>query len=112
MHCPVVRRLWRGCLGLSLVLSGCTQSSAPSSELDGAGSKLAPKAAAGPTLAVAAHDATTTGPVDATPSPDGSRIYYLAVARDEADEPSAGVFAVDSAAAGSGKIDRLALGAP
>jgi sugar lactone lactonase YvrE len=75
-----------------------------------AGGELAAKA--GPTLTVAANDSSTLAPVDAAPSPDGSRIYYLAVSNDGSDHPSAGVYAVDTNAEGQGQTEELTLGAP
>jgi sugar lactone lactonase YvrE len=50
--------------------------------------------------------------VDAAPSPDGSRIYYLAVSNDGSDHPSPGVYAVDTQAEGQGQTEELTLGAP
>ena len=112
MHRPVVQRLWRGRIALLIGICGCAQAT---SGPDGpskvpAGGELAAKA--GPTLAVAANDSSTLAPVDAAPSPDGSRIYYLAVSNDGSDHPSAGVYAVDTNAEGQGQTEELTLGAP
>lgn len=117
MHPPVVRRRWRGRLGLWFGLCGCAQAcSGPPGPADvpGKQGKQAEELPAGPApmLAVAANDATTLGPVDAAPSPDGKRIYYLAVSNDGSDQPNAGVFAVDADAEGSGEIEELASGQP
>lgn len=113
MHRPVVQRLWRGRIALLIGLCGCAQaSSEPSAGQNKkpAGDEL--EANAGPTLAVAANDSSTLAPVDATPSPDGSRIYYLAVSNDGSDHPSAGVWTVATAAEGQGETEELTLGAP
>lgn len=118
MHRPVVQRLWRGRIALLIGLCGCAQAT---SGPDGQTKKPAgeepasdepAKPAAGPTLAVAANDPSTLAPVDAAPSPDGSRIYYLAVSNDGSDHPSAGVYAVDTDAEGKGQTEELTLGAP
>ena len=58
----------------------------------------------GPPLRMAASDATVRAPLDATPSPDGERVYYLALSGGHA-----GVFSVAEAGA---EIETLALGAP
>jgi DNA-binding beta-propeller fold protein YncE len=58
----------------------------------------------GPPLTMAASDETVRAPLDATPSPDGKRVYYLALKGDQA-----GVFSVPEAGA---DIETLALGAP
>ena len=62
-----------------------------------------------PAIHVAANDSATRSPIDATPSPDGARVYYLAFSTDAAGESQAGVFAT---AADGGKIDTLASGPP
>jgi hypothetical protein len=111
MHPSVAQRLWRDRIGLWFGLCGCVQaSSGPPFAPDVADEQ--PLKAGGPTLAVAAHDASTLAPVDATPSPDGKRIYYLAVANDGSDQPHAGVFAVDADAEGTGAIEELTMGEP
>jgi sugar lactone lactonase YvrE len=114
MHPSVAQRLWRGRIGLWFGLCGCVQAcSGPPSLLDAPDKQVAElPGQAGPTLTVAANDATTLAPVDAAPSPDGKRIYYLAVSNDGSDQPSAGVFAVDAAAEGNGAIDELTTGEP
>lgn len=58
----------------------------------------------GPPLRMAASDDAVRAPLDATPSPDGERVYYLAL-RDNA----AGVFTVREAGA---EIETLLLGEP
>jgi len=59
------------------------------------------------TLRAAAHDAQTHSPTDATPSPDGQRVYYVGLRRDSAGEDVPGVFAVNAA---GGDIQTLTLG--
>jgi DNA-binding beta-propeller fold protein YncE len=99
-------------VGLWIGLCSCAQET-PLASVDTRPPDTPPALTSGPTLAVAAHDASTFAPVDATPSPDGQRIYYLAVSNDQAlDQPSPGVFSVETAAEGKGEIARLALGAP
>jgi sugar lactone lactonase YvrE len=110
MHSPRARRQpWRRGISL-LFLCGCAQATsgpAQPSDEQVTGTELR-----GPSLSVAANDRSTLAPVDATPSPDGKRIYYLAVANDGSDQPSAGVYAVDADAQGAGEIEELTLGAP
>lgn len=60
-------------------------------------------------ISVAANDAMSPAPLDATPSPDGKQIYYTALGSDENGEPAPGVFSV---AASGGEITRLAVGEP
>lgn len=62
-----------------------------------------------PTISVAANDAMSPAPFDATPSPDGKQVYYAALGTDENGEPAPGVYSV---AASGGPISRLATGAP
>jgi hypothetical protein len=62
-----------------------------------------------PNIAVAANDAMSPGPLDATPSPDAKQIYYTALGSNENGEPAPGVFSV---AASGGEIKRLAVGEP
>ncbi len=62
-----------------------------------------------PTLSVAANDAMSPAPLDATPSPDGQQVYYTALGTDEAGEPAPGVYSV---AASGGPVSRLAAGDP
>ena len=71
--------------------------------------KPADSDAPAPKISVAANDAMTQAPFDATPSPDGARIYYTALGKDENGEPAPGVFTV---AASGGEIKQLALGEP
>lgn len=61
-----------------------------------------------PDIRVAANDADIRAPLDATPSPDGSRVYYTAVSH-AGGEPTPGVFAVP---AKGGAVETLALGEP
>ena len=61
-----------------------------------------------PPMNAAANDARVRAPMDATPSPDGKRVYYTALQRDAAGDDVPGVFAV--AADGSGEIETLAVG--
>src|SRR5687768_9543358 len=61
-----------------------------------------------PPMNVAANDARVRAPMDATPSPDGARVYYTALQRDAAGDDVPGVFAV--AAKGDGEIETLAVG--
>lgn len=91
-------------------LSGCAQTPQADPAATGTDLTTSPPSAAAPTLSVAANDPSTRAPLDATPSPDGSRIYYLALAQDASGQPSAGVFAVD--AEGSTQIETLTLGQP
>lgn len=58
----------------------------------------------GPPLTMAASDDAVRAPLDATPSPDGERVYYVALSDNQA-----GVFTVARA---GGEIETLALGAP
>jgi len=64
---------------------------------------------AAPTIHAAAHDERTRSPADATPSPDGTRVYYVALGRDDTGEDRPGVFSV---AADGGAPQTLASGAP
>ncbi|MEY4579365.1 MAG: hypothetical protein RL701_4068 [Pseudomonadota bacterium] len=64
-----------------------------------------------PALAVAANTAQTRSPTDATPSPDGKRIYYLAITQNEG-EDVAGVFGVAADGGGTGEVQTLVQGAP
>ncbi len=56
-----------------------------------------------------AHDPTTQSPFDATLSPDGSKVFYLALTLDDEGAQTAGVFTVDAA---GGTPSTLAMGAP
>jgi DNA-binding beta-propeller fold protein YncE len=60
-----------------------------------------------PPMNVAASDARVRAPMDATPSPDGERVYYTALERGDDGEDVPGVFAV---AAQGGEIETLARG--
>lgn len=62
-----------------------------------------------PPMRIAANDADVRAPMDATPSPNGERVYYLALSHDAADESAAGVFSVSSE---GGAIETLAIGEP
>lgn len=87
------------------------RSTEPSGESDSPASPNDQPAAGepNPTIAVAANDAMSRAPFDATPSPDGKQIYYTALSTDEAGEQVPGVFSV---AANGGEITRLAAGEP
>jgi catechol 2,3-dioxygenase-like lactoylglutathione lyase family enzyme len=61
-----------------------------------------------PEIRVAANDAMIRGPLDATPSPDGKRVFYTAVSH-ATGEPQPGVFGV---AASGGEVQMIALGEP
>lgn len=67
-----------------------------------------PDEAPAPEIQVAANDADIRSPLDATPSPDGSRVYYTALSH-AGPEPTPGVFTV---AANGGVVEPLALGEP
>ena len=115
MHPSVAQRLWRGRIGLWFGLCGCVHASGgPPAALEPPDDQAEQQAirAGGPQLAVAANDTSTLAPVDATPSPDGKRIYYLAVSNDGSDQPHAGVFAVDADAEGNGELEELTMGDP
>lgn len=60
-----------------------------------------------PEIGVAANDDNVRAPMDATPSPDGKRVYYTALQRGEAGENIPGVFGAN---ASGGDIEMLALG--
>lgn len=60
-----------------------------------------------PPIAIAANDAKVRAPMDATPSPDGKRIYYTALQRDESGDNVPGVF---STGPQGGAIETLAIG--
>jgi len=103
----------------TLCLSACGEAGA-STDMRDAGRLDAPQDAAAlsasdamlplPKIQPAANDSRIHSPADATPSPDGARVYYTAFARDEAGDDSAGVFATSSEP--GGEIETLALGAP
>lgn len=94
-------------LSLLAALSGCGSEDKPSSlpepsaPLDGDSPWPVVE---GPPLRMAASDDAVRAPLDATPSPDGERVYYLALSDDQA-----GVFSVAEAGA---EIETIALGAP
>jgi hypothetical protein len=60
-------------------------------------------------LTAAAHDETTQSPFDATLSPEGEEVYYIALGKDEDGEDTPGVFTVPAA---GGAPTELALGDP
>jgi sugar lactone lactonase YvrE len=111
---PMRRAVWRtGHWLCALWLMGCSQNDktptrAAQADLDKPSAEL-PEAEA-PAIHAAANDASIHTPTDATPSPDGTRVYYTAFSQNAAGEQSAGVFSV--AADGGGPISMLALGAP
>ena len=47
-----------------------------------------------PKITVAANDAMSPAPFDATPSPDGKQVYYTALSSSDDGEPAPAVFAV------------------
>jgi DNA-binding beta-propeller fold protein YncE len=94
---------------LLLGLSGCA-AGAPAANSGMGDAASAPEHT--PTLSVAARDPSTLAPLDATPSPDGSRIYYLAIAQDDANQLSPGVFSVATDSSKGTSIEKLAIGAP
>jgi hypothetical protein len=65
----------------------------------------------GPSVAInaAANDSDRSFPLDATPSPDGSNVYYTALSNDADGNRVAGVFSV---AADGGNVTMLASGDP
>jgi len=63
-----------------------------------------------PDIQAAANDGAIRAPLDATPSPEGKRVYYTAFKRGDDGEDVPGVFGV--AADGGGTIDTLAAGGP
>lgn len=77
------------------------------SAVDSSGEDWPPSVIAAPLLNVAANDAATRSPVDATPSPEGDRIYYLATATTDGAD-AAGVFSVSGE--GEDEIETLAVG--
>jgi sugar lactone lactonase YvrE len=60
-----------------------------------------------PEIGVVANDANVRAPMDATPSPDGERVYYTALQRGEFGENIPGVFSANTSGGG---IETLALG--
>jgi sugar lactone lactonase YvrE len=69
-----------------------------------------PDEAPAPKINAAANDSAIRAPLDATPSPNGDRVYYSALLRGDDGEDVPGVFSV--AADGSGEIQTLASGEP
>jgi len=63
-----------------------------------------------PPLHIAANDAQSRAPMDATPTPNGERVYYTALGIAADGSEQAGVFATD--AAGGGAIETLTVGDP
>jgi sugar lactone lactonase YvrE len=63
-----------------------------------------------PPLHIAANDAQSRAPMDATPTPNGERVYYTALGIAADGSEQAGVFATD--AAGGGAIETLTIGDP
>jgi hypothetical protein len=60
-------------------------------------------------IQAAANDTDRSFPLDATPSPDGKDVYYVALSNDSDGNPVAGVF---HTAAGGGNVTPLASGDP
>jgi len=108
-------RSWRRasrCLGTFVLLTaGCGDGSSAPVAQPGSGALDKLPEAEPPAIEVAANDERTRAPLDATPSPDGARIYYLATAADELGEESAGVFTV-AADGGRSAPETVAHGAP
>jgi DNA-binding beta-propeller fold protein YncE len=105
---------------LALALFGCDSSSDPKnkpaadmadqehdSNADPGNGDATLTEIASPEIAVAANDKDVRAPMDATPSPDGKRVYYTALQRGEPGEDTPGVFSAD---ASGGDIETLALG--
>jgi DNA-binding beta-propeller fold protein YncE len=90
---------------LALWACGQSQTSPPEAE---SGEPTLPVIEA-PPLQIAASDERVRAPMDATPSPDGERVYYIALSRTEAGDDVAGVFSVAKPGAA---IETLALGGP
>ena len=63
-----------------------------------------------PPMNIAANDAVSRAPMDATPTPDGERVFYTALGTGEDGSAQPAVFAV--AASGEGEITTLTIGAP
>jgi DNA-binding beta-propeller fold protein YncE len=115
-----MKSTWRdyGRVCALLALFGCDASGGPRNEpaedvadprLDanpGDGTAALPEIAT-PEIGIAANDDIVRAPMDATPSPDGERVYYTALQRGEGGENIPGVF---SANASGGAIETLALG--
>jgi sugar lactone lactonase YvrE len=115
-----MKSTWRdyGRVCALLALFGCDGSGSPRSEapgdmadqqLDsnpGEGALALPEIAT-PDIAIAANDDNVRAPMDATPSPDGKRVYYTALSRGEPGENTPGVFRTS---ASGGTIETLALG--
>lgn len=112
---PRPSRAARACGLLAILLAlGCgsdaANDSAPRRDDDDSEAPAEPRGPSeidAPPMNVAANDATVRAPMDATPSPDGARVYYTALARDAAGDDVPGVFAVD---AEGGEIATLAQG--
>jgi len=100
------------CLGtFVLLISGCGDGAKPAAAIRPVQMETVPEAEA-PAIAVAANDARTRAPLDATPSPDGTRVYYLATTLDEQGEESAGVFAVAAVGGKGATPETLSTGDP
>src|SRR5215470_5162214 len=85
---------------LPLALASCQSdegrssgSTKPKPERDPAIGSTLPEAPA-PAMNAAANDTTRSFPLDATPSPDGSVVYYAALSSNEEGDRVAGVFRV------------------
>jgi len=100
-------------LSLLVLLAGCaeerTNSDVPSEPDPPVQEESGRRVIEGPPLTMAASDDAVRAPLDATPSPDGERVYYVALTETEAGDDVAGVFTVAEA---GGSIETLALGAP
>jgi DNA-binding beta-propeller fold protein YncE len=115
-----MKSTWRdyGRVCALLVFVGCDANGSPRNEpaedmadqqpysSPGDGASALPEIAS-PEIGVAANDDNVRAPMDATPSPDGKRVYYTALQRGESGENIPGVF---SASARGGAIETLAVG--
>lgn len=63
-----------------------------------------------PPMHIAANDAQSRAPMDATPTPDGERVYYTALGTGDDGSQQPAVFATD--ASGKGEITTLTIGEP
>jgi sugar lactone lactonase YvrE len=115
---PLRRLLAQGALLVIALGTGCGGDDKPAStptpsanqkEREPGMPAQTPDEAPAPSISVAANDAQTRSPLDATPSPKGERVYYTALGTEDS-ESQPGVFSV--AAVGGGEIRTLARGEP
>jgi sugar lactone lactonase YvrE len=101
------------CLGtFVLLVSGCVDGAKPAAEVRQIGQMETVPEAEAPAISVAANDARTRAPLDATPSPDGKRVYYLATTLDEQGEEFAGVFVVAADGGKGAQPETVSSGEP